>query len=142
MSNQPTNLNEEEQRNMNIPTSPTADISELKRRAKDPSFWREQWHNARLVWRLLRDPAVPIYLKCIPFAAVAYLVLPADLVPDLLLGLGQLDDVAILLGASKAFVSMSPQAVVAQHRLAIQQEDGFYLEDHALDESIVINGDK
>ncbi len=39
--------------------------------------------------------------KLIMAAAVAYLIFPFDLVPDLFLGLGQLDDMAVMAAATK-----------------------------------------
>jgi uncharacterized membrane protein YkvA (DUF1232 family) len=54
-----------------------------RRRTGDPAFWRELWNQARLVYHLMRDPDVPFYLKLLPLAAVAYVIFPADLAPDL-----------------------------------------------------------
>ena len=45
------------------------------------------------------DPATPARVKGILFAALAYFVLPADLIPDFLLGLGFTDDATVLLAA-------------------------------------------
>ena len=71
--------------------------------------------NARLVWRLLRDPSVPAVLKTIPPATLLYLLFPVDFIPDLALGLGQLDDIAIILLGLKLFIELSPQEVVRRH---------------------------
>ena len=30
---------------------------------KDEGFWKEMWHQIRLVWQLIRSPEVPLYLK-------------------------------------------------------------------------------
>ena len=43
-----------------------------------------------------RDPLTPMKAKATLFAAVAYFVLPADLIPDILIGMGFTDDAAIL----------------------------------------------
>lgn len=91
---------------------------------KDLGFWRDLWQQARLAWRLLRDPAVPFYLKLLPVVAAGYVIFPFDFVPDLWPVLGQLDDVTALLVGLKVFVEMSPQDVVARHLDAIQREDG------------------
>lgn len=42
------------------------------------------------------DPATPAHAKAILFAALAYFVLPADLIPDFIAGLGFSDDGAVL----------------------------------------------
>jgi uncharacterized membrane protein YkvA (DUF1232 family) len=71
---------------------------------------------SRLVWRLWRDGRVPGWIKLIPFAGLVYLLSPIDLIPDLMLpGLGQLDDLAIVLLAVKMFVDLSPPGIVREH---------------------------
>ncbi len=114
--------------------------SNISAKAKEPGFWREMWQQLRLVFLLLRDPDVPFYLKCLPFLAVVYLFVPVDLVPDFLVGLGQLDDVTILLVGAKIFVELSPQHVVAKHMAQLRQSDG-YVTDAEMEEAIVIDGD-
>jgi uncharacterized membrane protein YkvA (DUF1232 family) len=71
---------------------------------------------ARLAWRLWNDGRVPGWVKLIPVAGLIYLLSPIDLVPDLLLpGLGDVDDVVMLLLALKMFVDFSPPGVVREH---------------------------
>ncbi len=48
-------------------------------------------------WLLFANPSVPVSLKIIPILAALYVVSPLDLVPDMALGLGQLDDLAVLI---------------------------------------------
>jgi uncharacterized membrane protein YkvA (DUF1232 family) len=78
----------------------------------------------RLVWRLLRDRVVPLWTKAVPAVAVAYVLWPIDLLPDALLGLGQLDDLAIVVLGARLFVSLCPQQVVQRHLAAIRGEAG------------------
>jgi uncharacterized membrane protein YkvA (DUF1232 family) len=53
--------------------------------------------NLRLTWRLLRDPKVAPYAKVVlPILALVYLISPIDLIPDLILGLGQIDDAGVI----------------------------------------------
>lgn len=115
-------------------------------KAKDPGFWRELWQQARLVFALMRDPEVPFYLKLLPFLAVLYLFFPADIIPDIFLGLGQLDDVTILLVGSKIFVELSPAHVVARHLDHIRQQDGYLAnsknqDDKQVEDAIIIEGE-
>jgi uncharacterized membrane protein YkvA (DUF1232 family) len=71
---------------------------------------------SRLVWRLLRDSRVSEWLKLIPLVGLIYLLSPIDLIPDLMLpGLGELDDLVIIMLSLKAFVDLSPAAVVREH---------------------------
>ena len=78
----------------------------------------------RLVWRLLLDSRVPVLPKLIVLAAVIYVLSPIDLIPDVILGLGQLDDITILLFAVGLFLELCPRAVVQEHRQAIAADAG------------------
>ena len=70
----------------------------------------------RLAWRLLRDGRVPGWVKMVPFAALLYFLSPIDLIPDMALpGLGEIDDLVILLLALKMFVDLSPTSIVREH---------------------------
>ena len=71
--------------------------------------------NLRLAWHLLRDPLVPLWSKLIPFTALVYILLPADLIPDVIIGLGQMDDVAIVLLSLKLFIASCPPEIVQRH---------------------------
>ena len=112
----------------------------ISTKAKEPGFWREIWQQMRLVFLLLRDPEVPFYLKFLPFLAVVYLFVPVDLVPDFLVGLGQLDDLTILLVGAKIFVELSPQHVVVRHMAQIRESDGYVI-DAKVEDAIIIDGD-
>jgi uncharacterized membrane protein YkvA (DUF1232 family) len=73
-------------------------------------------HQARLVWRLLRDNRVPTLVKLIPVAGLIYLLSPIDLVPDLMLpGIGEVDDIVILILALKTFLDLAPEGIVGEH---------------------------
>ena len=54
----------------------------------------------------LRDQDTPKYVKAILAGALGYLVLPIDIIPDTIAGLGWVDDVAVL-----ALLSKSPTAI-------------------------------
>jgi uncharacterized membrane protein YkvA (DUF1232 family) len=73
----------------------------------------------RLAWRLLWDSRVPFWTKLIPPAVLIYLISPADFLPDVALGLGQLDDLAILLIGTKLFIELAPTDVVREHLAAL-----------------------
>ena len=74
---------------------------------------------ARLAWRLFWDKRVPTWTKLIPPVALAYVAFPVDLIPDVALGLGQLDDLAVLLIGVKLFIELSPPDVVHEHLRAL-----------------------
>lgn len=80
--------------------------------------------NVRLIWRLFTDRHVPLWTKAVPFLALAYVIFPLDFIPDALLGLGQLDDLTIVLLGLKAFIGLSPADIVAQYRNKLRQDSG------------------
>lgn len=49
-----------------------------------------------------RDPKTPSHAKALLFGALAYFIVPTDMVPDFIAGLGFTDDAAVLIGAYKA----------------------------------------
>jgi uncharacterized membrane protein YkvA (DUF1232 family) len=75
----------------------------------------ELTRNGRLVWRLLQDKRVALWIKAIIPGTIVYLLSPIDLIPDALLGLGQLDDLAIILLGFKSFIDFCPPEVVKEH---------------------------
>ena len=96
---------------------------------------------ARLAWRLFWDRRVPLWTKLIPPAALAYLLFPIDLIPDVALGLGQLDDVAVLLIGVKLFIELAPPDVVREHLLALGARiEEWRVVDEEGESSVVIEG--
>lgn len=71
--------------------------------------------NIKLIWRLLNDGRISPWIKMIIPATLLYLLFPFDIVPDLAPGLGQLDDIAVILLGLKFFVEMCPKEIVRQH---------------------------
>ncbi len=51
-----------------------------------------------------------------PVVALAYIIMPIDLLPDFIPVLGQLDEVAIILLLVRLFISLAPPEVVAEYR--------------------------
>jgi uncharacterized membrane protein YkvA (DUF1232 family) len=74
----------------------------------------------KLTWRLLQDRRVPIWKKVIPFIGFLYVLSPIDLIPDVLVGLGQLDDAGILFLSMRIFERSVDPLLVEQHRAAIE----------------------
>lgn len=75
------------------------------------NFWRKIRRIARHVplaetaiaaFFAATDRATPAHVKSVLFAALAYFIIPFDAIPDVLLGLGFTDDLAVLLTAMKA----------------------------------------
>lgn len=58
------------------------------------------------------DPATPRYAKGMLMAALAYFILPADMIPDMLAGVGFTDDATVLLMAVKTLsANIKPEHV-------------------------------
>ena len=85
--------------------------------------WNEQLHTierVRLTMRLLRDPRVAVWMKAmLPIVAALYVLLPIDLIPDFILGLGQIDDLSIigvlLFAMTKLLPKLAPDVIVHEH---------------------------
>ncbi len=71
--------------------------------------------------RLVQDPRVSLRAKLFLAGVFAYLILPADLVPDVLIGVGQIDDLAVLLAGLKFFLKLCPPEVVEEHLRAVSR---------------------
>ncbi len=82
-----------------------------------------KWDSARLAWRLYRDPRVsPRLKKLVTMFGLVYVLLPIDLLPDLFLGLGQLDDlgvVSLVAAASFLLPRFAAADVLAEHLRAM-----------------------
>jgi uncharacterized membrane protein YkvA (DUF1232 family) len=97
---------------------------------------------ARLVWRLLNDPRVPILPKLIIPGVVLYVLSPIDLIPDLIPIAGQLDDVAILFFGVRTFIEMCPPDIVLEHRNALMGESHARADDYVDATYRVVDDDK
>lgn len=69
---------------------------------------------ARLYWRLFRDRRVSILPKALLVLTVVYVVSPFDVVPDFVPGIGEIDDVVVVLSALWLFVRLCPPHVVRE----------------------------
>jgi len=73
----------------------------------------------RLSWRLLRDERVTSWKYLAPALLALYVASPIDAVPDLLLGIGQVDDLGIavlgLMVALKLIPKLAPADVLREH---------------------------
>ena len=76
----------------------------------------------RLYWRLFRDRRVPIWPKALLVGALAYVILPFDLIPDVLPVIGEVDDLVIVLVAARWFIRWCPPEIVREHARAIDRD--------------------
>jgi uncharacterized membrane protein YkvA (DUF1232 family) len=73
----------------------------------------------KLSWRLLRDERVTSLKYLAPALLALYVASPVDAIPDLLLGIGQIDDLGIavlgLMVALKVIPRLAPADVLREH---------------------------
>src|SRR4026207_1204701 len=60
------------------------------------------------------DPATPMRVRGMLLAALAYFIMPADLIPDMIAGLGFADDAALL----TAVIGLGASHITPTHRAA------------------------
>jgi uncharacterized membrane protein YkvA (DUF1232 family) len=70
---------------------------------------------AKLLWRLARDPRVPRRNKALFAGVGAYLLIPFDIIPDWVPGIGQLDDAILFLLTLDGLLNRVPEEVLADH---------------------------
>ena len=68
----------------------------------------------KLIWRLMGDRRVNPFIKLLPIGSLVYLVFPD-------IAIGPIDDAMVLWLGTYLFVELCPDAVVEEHRRAIQQ---------------------
>ena len=89
--------------------------------ADEPRLWRKLMRVAARItfadslvaaWYCAKDPATPLHVRGVFLAALAYFLLPADAVPDILAGIGFTDDAAVIAGVIGTFA----RHVTSEHR--------------------------
>lgn len=97
------------------------------------SFWKKVRETAGkvpfldevvAVWYCALDPATPVKARAVLLGAVAYFVLPFDVVPDVIAGLGYADDLAILTAAIRAIRPHITDTHRARARAALSTQTG------------------
>lgn len=78
------------------------------------------WDKVLFLWEQAKSPEVPLRLKLVIVGALLYLVLPIDVLPDTIPGVGLLDDLSVLL---TVFREVSKYALP---KLEKKIEDKFY----------------
>ncbi len=83
---------------------------------QNSTFWRLM-DSVKLAWRIFRDPSVsPMIRYGVPILGLIYLLSPIDIIPDVILGLGQLDDAAILILLSQLMIMLAPNEAVRRYQ--------------------------
>lgn len=74
----------------------------------------------RLVWKLFTDDRVSMLVKSIVPLSFIYTISPVDFIPDVILGLGQLDDLGVILLGLALFIKLAPPDLVEFYRNQIE----------------------
>jgi uncharacterized membrane protein YkvA (DUF1232 family) len=102
----------------------TADLVPLATRwrpSDEPRLWRKLVRVAARIgfadslvaaWYCAVDKATPAHVRGMLLAALAYFVLPADAIPDVLAGIGFTDDAAVIAAVVGAFA----RYITPEHR--------------------------
>ncbi len=112
------------------PASGSHDGEHLRARARDfsaPAFWQKLARFARAAGRELVEkalwlyyaaerPDVPRWAKLTMWGALAYFVMPVDAIPDLLPGVGYVDDLGALAAALATVAGYVDEDVKARAR--------------------------
>jgi uncharacterized membrane protein YkvA (DUF1232 family) len=69
----------------------------------------------RLMGGLLTDPRVPTLDKVLLGVAIAYVVMPIDLIPDFIPFIGQVDDVFVVMLALRRLIGNAGTRVIRDH---------------------------
>ena len=69
----------------------------------------------RLLWGLLTDERVSVLNKVLVGAAIGYVVMPFDLIPDFIPLIGQVDDIYVIMLALDRLISHAGADVLADH---------------------------
>ena len=72
--------------------------------------------DALALWWCAKDPETPVAARGMMFAALAYFVLPTDIIPDVLAGVGFTDDAAVI----AAVIGVVGKHLKPRHRQAAE----------------------
>ncbi len=89
---------------------------------KGKGFLQDLILQARLIIKLIGDKEVNFFLKLIPIAALVYVILPIDIIPEIAIPvIGYLDDAAVLWLSTQLFLALCPEVVVTKYREELER---------------------
>lgn len=83
------------------------------------------WDKIQFLWEKVKSPEVPLRLKATIVGALLYLILPADIIPDALPGIGLIDDVSVILLVFKEVSQFIIPKAIEKTKTKIQES--YYL---------------
>ena len=94
-------------------TLPQLEKLNRDRKTTERGFWQKLRRHARQLpfadellagYYCAVDPATPLRARAVLYGAIAYFVLPFDIVPDWIVGIGFTDDAAVLAAALRSIL--------------------------------------
>ena len=110
---------------------------------KHASMLTGMMRQVRLVWALFTDGRVSLLTKAVIPISLLYVISPIGFIPDVILGLGQLDDLGVLLLGMAMFVKLCPPELVQYyvHKLEFGDDDFYNDDDEAVDTTYRVVGE-
>jgi uncharacterized membrane protein YkvA (DUF1232 family) len=84
-------------------------------------MWLTIVRQAKITWQLLRDNRVPIHAKLAFLLPLLYVISPIDLLPDFFVGVGQLDDLGIILIGIQLLQQLTPSDILQEIKSGVRQ---------------------
>lgn len=79
------------------------------------------WDKVIFLWEKLKSPEVPMSFKLTIAGALLYLILPADIIPDTIPGIGFIDDVSVILLVFKEVSKLAMPIVIENAKSKFQE---------------------
>lgn len=104
-------------------------VAKIDPRRVRQRFWPKLWRTIGLIpfsediasaWYCALDPLTPARVKVVLMSALAYFVLPVDMIPDVLLSVGFTDDATVLATA----IGVVGAHIKERHRKSARQRLG------------------
>lgn len=70
------------------------------------------WDKVQELWAAFKDPSTPWYKKTMIIGGLAYLVLPIDLISDVIPAIGLIDDVFVILYVAKQVLELTASKII------------------------------
>jgi uncharacterized membrane protein YkvA (DUF1232 family) len=95
----------------------------------------------RLCWRLLRDERVSSFKYAMPALLTIYVLSPVDPIPDFILGIGQMDDLGVVIAGvlllARLIPKIAPAHIVEEHLREMHSGDEPVRAQSKVDEDVV-----
>jgi uncharacterized membrane protein YkvA (DUF1232 family) len=108
---------------------------------KQLSFFSGLIKQLKLVWLLFKDDRVSLLTKSVLPLSLLYIISPIDFLPDFFLGLGQLDDLGVILLGMTLFVKLCPPELVNQYLDQLEYGDEFKNSGETVDTTYRVVGE-